>query len=65
MDSTVFGHLQRKINERVEDIIESIASGGLKDFAEYKEKCGVIRGLRLAHMEISDLAGRLKENEDE
>lgn len=65
MDSKILGHLQRKINERIEDIIESIASGGSKDFAEYKEKCGVIRGLRLAHMEVSDLAGRLKESEDE
>ena len=43
MDSKILGHLQRKINERIEDVIESIASGGSKDFAEYNANYGLLK----------------------
>jgi hypothetical protein len=56
-------------NGKLEKIIESfvihLSDGGAKDFAEYKELCGAIRGLRTAQQEIKDLVRRLKENDDD
>jgi hypothetical protein len=37
----------------------------VKDFAEYKNLCGEIRGLATAQMEIKDLVRKLKESDDE
>lgn len=53
------------LNEKIEDLKKSsanfLAGGGAKSFEEYREVCGVIRGLTAAQMEVQDLA---KINED-
>ena len=61
----IFEHLLEKIQERIFNLNDSLSNGSAKDYAEYRELCGVIRGLRSAQMEVQDLASRLKENEDE
>ena len=63
--NSVFDLLQKKIQDRIQNLNESVSNGSAKDYAEYRELCGVIRGLRSAQMEIQDLASRTKEDEDE
>lgn len=61
----MFDLLQKKIQDRIQNLNESVSNGSAKDYAEYRELCGVIRGLRSAQMEIQDLESRIKEDEDE
>ena len=61
----IFELLNTKLEDRVCDMEMSLSNGSAKDYAEYRELCGVIRGLRSAQIEIQDLASRLKESEDE
>lgn len=61
----VFKLLHGKLQDRIQDMEMSLSNGSAKDYAEYRELCGVIRGLRSAQMEVQDLASRLKEDEDE
>jgi hypothetical protein len=53
--------LFKKLQERVEDTTVALQSGAAKDFADYKDLCGVVRGLGLAQMEINDLLRKLKD----
>jgi hypothetical protein len=62
---TVFDVLIEKIEAHKIAAMESLVSGGAKDFAEYKAACGIIRGLSLARMEIQDLSRTLMDDEDE
>ena len=63
-DTQALHHLLKEIaKERV--MKEAACSGGnLKDFAEYKNLCGVIQGLSLAESIIKDLVQKL-EHDDE
>jgi hypothetical protein len=57
-------HLFQKLSEKVTDLEDSLGSGVAKDYAEYQNVCGQIKGLLAAQMEINDLKYRL-ENSDE
>jgi len=65
MAKTVFDVLNEKISELKGSSKEFLNSGGAKDFAEYKEVCGVIRGLDAALREINDLSRNYMEDEDD
>ena len=56
--------LTKKIQDRVFSVSESLRTGSAKDYAEYQNLCGVVRGLELAQMEANDLLRRLKEQDD-
>ena len=58
-------HLFNKLKEREREVSESIAEGSCKDFAEYRNLCGVIQGLRRARMEVQDLVQRYEEFEND
>jgi hypothetical protein len=45
-------------------LIEVLVDGGVKDFAEYRHICGVIRGLNLADASLRDLAKRMTPDDD-
>jgi hypothetical protein len=53
------------LEERKRLIVESVGSGAAKDYAEYRDLCGVIRGLTTAQQEIEDLVRKLKDDDDE
>jgi hypothetical protein len=55
----------KKIENEKKLIIENLADGVAKDYAEYQNLCGVIRGLLTAQREINDLLRKLKDDEDE
>lgn len=65
MGKTVIDLLSDKIEEQIEMLIGSLSDGVAKDYAEYRDMCGAIRGLRTAHRETKDLVRKLKEDEDD
>jgi len=54
----------KKINERVDDLKESLGTGEAKNFDEYQNTCGVIKGLLFVRRDILDLKHAM-ENSDE
>lgn len=65
MAKTVFDVLNEKIDEHTRSAMEFLADGGCKDFAHYKNLCGLIQGLSLAKREIGDLTRNFMEDEDD
>ena len=65
MAKTVFDVLTDKVTEAKTSSEEFLNAGGAKDFAEYREACGVIRGLNVALREISDLSRNYTDDIDD
>ena len=65
MSTTVFDVLNKKLTELKSSSEEFLHSGGAKDYAGYKEVCGVIRGLDAALREINDLSRNYMEDDDD
>ena len=65
MATTVFDVLNEKLTELKGSSEEFLTSGGPKDFAEYKEVCGVIRGLNAALREVGDLSRNYMDDNDD
>jgi hypothetical protein len=65
MAKTVFDVLDEKIVAQQRDFEDHLNSGGAKDFAEYRNTCGVIRGLAIARRELSDLLRAYKDQDDD
>ena len=65
MATSVLDILKQKLEEQKESHIEALAAGASKDYAHYRELCGVIRGLQTAQVEIADLVRKLKDIDDE
>lgn len=65
MANTVFEVLVEKIEEDITAKEAGVASGACKDYAEYREVCGTVRGLRFALSHILDLSrAYLDDNDD-
>lgn len=64
MATTALDVVIKELEERRETIAQALISGAAKDFAEYRDLCGEIRGLSRAHAFINDLARKM-ENDDE
>lgn len=56
MAKTVFDVLKDKIEDDKSSALEFLGSGGAKDFAQYKEVVGLIRGLGACNTHIEDLS---------
>ena len=65
MAKTVFDVLNEKLTEHQSSSEDFLKSGGAKDFAEYREVCGVIRGLNAALREVNDLSRNYMEDDDD
>jgi len=61
---TVFDRVLKEIAERRDVLAQTLISGAAKEFHEYHNMCGEIRGLSFAHAQINDLVRKL-EREDE
>ena len=57
--------LRDKIRTDMNNFTDDLANGQCPDFANYKELCGVIRGLAFAERHLLDLADLMKEDNDE
>ena len=64
MDTQVLEYLKGKLQEEVRAAEENLARGAAKDYAEYQNLCGVIRGLLTAQREINDLLRKVKDYDD-
>ena len=65
MSKTVLDVLDERVTKIRKAREEANNKGNAKDFAEYKEMCGVIVGLNLALMEIVDLSRMVREEDDD
>ena len=54
--NTVFDVLQKKIEEDISSATEFLSGGGAKDFAQYKEITGMLRGLISCLNHVNDLS---------
>jgi|TARA_R110000868_G_scaffold276603_1_gene536328 hypothetical protein len=54
--TTVFDVLQKKIEEDISSATEFLGNGGAKDFAQYKEITGMLRGLTSCLNHVNDLS---------
>jgi hypothetical protein len=64
MDTRVLEVISSQITNQIAQIQEFLGTGQAKDYAEYRESCGKIRGLLVAKQQIEDLVSNL-ENSDE
>lgn len=66
MPDTLFGVMKKKIETNVEDVKEAIVSGSVKDYSEYMHMRGIVRGLRTAHVILSDMEkDQFEDNDDD
>jgi hypothetical protein len=56
--------LLKQIDEKVQQLQDSVTNGNIDKFEDYKKLCGEIRGLLIARGYILDLKDRM-ENSDE
>ena len=64
MAKTVFDVLRDNIEVEKASALEFLGSGGAKDFAQYKEVTGLIRGLESSLSHIEDLSRNYMEDDD-
>ena len=65
MAKTVFDVLIQQIEEQKLSSTQFLISGGPKDFAQYKEVTGLIRGLEVSRQLIEDLSrNQMEEDKD-
>ena len=57
-------YLSSQLREEMDAVKESLAAGAAKDYAEYQNLCGKIRGLLVAQSKLNDLKERM-ENSNE
>jgi uncharacterized protein (UPF0297 family) len=65
MAKTVLDVLEEKINVDIDSAVEFLSDGGAKDFSQYKETTGMIRGLNTCLRHIEDLSRKYLEDDDE
>ncbi len=65
MAKTVFDVLIEKFEEDIASSADFLINGGAKDYAEYREVVGRVRGLRLAVQSTKDLSRSQDEEDDD
>ena len=61
---TELEYLIKQVKTEKEVITETLAMGKAKDFADYRELCGVMRGLQIAQNLIAELAERIEKSDE-
>jgi hypothetical protein len=62
---TVFDVLIEKINDDISSAQDYLSGGSPKDFAQYKEVVGLIRGLETSKSHIQDLSRNYVDDDDD
>ena len=65
MAKTVFDVLKDRIDENVSSAQSFLNAGSAKDYADYREVVGLIRGLEASKSYMEDLAKNYMENDDD
>jgi len=64
MEKQILEHLWRKLEDLRKELVENLGDGAAKDYAAYKELCGISRGLLTAQSEINNLLQKLKDDDE-
>ena len=64
MDTRVLEVISSQLNEQIAQTQEFLGTGQAKDYAEYRETCGKIRGLISARQLLEDLVRNLEQSDD-
>jgi len=62
---SVFEALRDKLRADMNNFTDDLANGQCSSFEQYKELCGVIRGLAYAERHLIDLAEKIEKANDE
>lgn len=65
MARTVFDVLEQRIGEEISSAESFLTTGSPKDYAEFREVVGLIRGLEVSKQTITDLAKNYMDNDDD
>lgn len=65
MDERIFRHMLEQNNRRRQELQDFLGTGSAKDYAEYREVVGVLRGLLQANQNIEELMERAKEMDND
>jgi len=65
MAKTVYDVLIQQIEEQKLSSTQFLVTGGPKDFSQYKEVTGLIRGLEVSKQLIEDLSRNQMEDDDD
>ena len=57
-------YLSSQLREEMDAVKESLAAGAAKDYAEYQNLCGKIRGLLTAQSKLNDLKERMEDSNE-
>ena len=63
-DYKLLAHVAKEIEKLKEERVFHIAGGRASDIEEYRNVCGVIRGLDLAENIINDLVQKMEKSDD-
>ena len=64
MDTRVPEVISSQITDQIAQIQEFLGTGQAKDYAEYRESCGKIRGLIVAKQLVEDLVRNLEQSDE-
>jgi hypothetical protein len=64
MDSRVLEVISSQIDDQITHLKDYLADGKAKDYAEYREYCGKIRGLLTAVGFTRDLVQKMEQSDD-
>jgi len=65
MEQKILEHLLSKLKNIEDQYAIALAGKSARDYAEYSEMCGVLKGISLCKGEIDTMMKRFKEEEDE
>jgi len=65
MEQKILEHLLSKLKNIEDQYAIALAGKSARDYAEYSEMCGVLKGISLCKGEIDTMMERFKEEEDE
>jgi hypothetical protein len=54
----------KELGHRVESLQQALIAGNVKDYVEYRQMVGELRGLSLAINTVKDLAANLRDNDE-
>ena len=64
MAKTVLDVLKDKFEEDKASALQFLGKGGVKDFAQYKEVTGMVRGLETCMNYVEDLSRNMDDDDD-
>ena len=65
MAKTIFDVLKDKLEEDRSSALQFLGGGGAKDFAQYKEITGMLRGLTSCLNHVNDLSRNYMDDDDD